>query len=64
MTVTKPEAAGPMAMPFSEAKRADVFERDDGRYQIGIADDAPAFESRAFAEQVAVRGASRVSSTR
>jgi hypothetical protein len=31
-----------------------VVQRDDGRFQIGIADDAPGpFESRAFAQAVA-----------
>jgi hypothetical protein len=35
--------------------QAAVVERDDGRFQIGIADDAPAFETRRFAEMVAAR---------
>lgn len=31
-----------------------VVQRDDGRYQIGLADDAPGpFESREFAQAVA-----------
>jgi hypothetical protein len=34
---------------------ADVIERDDGQYQIGLGDAAPGpFESRAFAESVAL----------
>ena len=34
-----------------------IVQRDDGRYQIGIPDDAPGpFESRQFAEAVAIRG--------
>jgi hypothetical protein len=34
-----------------------VVERDDGRYQIGLDDDAPGpFESRRFAESVAITG--------
>jgi hypothetical protein len=33
---------------------AQVFQRDDGLYQIGLTDDAPGpFESRMFAEAVA-----------
>jgi hypothetical protein len=33
-----------------------VYERDDGRYQIGLTDDAPGpFESRAFAVAIARR---------
>jgi hypothetical protein len=35
-----------------------VFERDDGRFQIGLGDDAPGpFESRRFAEAVGARTA-------
>jgi hypothetical protein len=34
-----------------------IVERDDGRYQIGLDDDAPGpFESRGFAESVALAG--------
>jgi hypothetical protein len=33
-----------------------IVERDDGRYQLGLDDDAPGpFESRRFAESVAAR---------
>jgi hypothetical protein len=35
-----------------------IIERDDGRYQIGLHDDAPGpFPSRRFAEAVAIREA-------
>jgi hypothetical protein len=30
-----------------------VFERDDGLFQVGLCDDAPAFETRQFAQQIA-----------
>jgi hypothetical protein len=46
----KPEPAPWLMQP------ADVYQRDDGYFQIGICDDAPGpFESRAFAEAVAAR---------
>jgi hypothetical protein len=32
-----------------------VFQRDDGRYQLGLADDGPGFETRRFAEAVAAK---------
>ncbi len=36
-----------------------IIQRDDGMFQIGLADDAPGpFESRRFAESVATRAAS------
>jgi hypothetical protein len=44
---------GPVAIPFADAKRASVVERDDGRFQIGVAEAPRPFESRAFAEAVA-----------
>jgi hypothetical protein len=45
---------GPMAIPFTDAKRGSVVQREDGLLAIGPADDAPGpFESRAFAEAVA-----------
>jgi hypothetical protein len=34
----------------------DLIERDDGRFQIGLHDDAPSFETRAFAQSVATSG--------
>jgi hypothetical protein len=43
------ELSGPLANPAFE-----VVEREDGRFSIGLADDAPGpFESRAFAQSVA-----------
>jgi hypothetical protein len=33
----------------------DVIERDDGWFQLGISDDAPAFPTRRFAEAVRLR---------
>jgi hypothetical protein len=42
---------------------AQVFQRDDGLWSIGITDDAPGpFESRAFAEAVALQNLPRSSS--
>jgi hypothetical protein len=34
-----------------------VIERDDGRWATGLHDDGPGFETRSFAESVAVRSA-------
>jgi hypothetical protein len=43
------ELSGPLANPAFE-----VVEREDGRFAIGLADDAPRpFETRAFAMRVA-----------
>jgi hypothetical protein len=41
------------AEPPASVQPTDIFERDDGMFQIGLADDAPGpFESRSFAEAV------------
>jgi hypothetical protein len=32
---------------------SEIFERDDGQFQIGHGDDAPCFPTRAFALRVA-----------
>jgi hypothetical protein len=47
-------------MPIEPAPQLDlIVQRDDGQYQLGWQDDAPAFPSRAFASAVAARAAGR-----
>lgn len=43
----------PKHLPQSPPIAADLVERDDGQFQIGIGDDAPAFPTRLFAVAVA-----------
>jgi hypothetical protein len=58
MIAAKEAFAHTSAMPSIPTQL--IIERDDGRYQIGLHDDAPGpFESREFAEAVAAQGEGR-----
>ena len=46
-TGSAPAPATPVILPL-------IVERDDGKFSISLEDDAPGFESRRFAEAVAL----------
>jgi hypothetical protein len=46
-TASAPTPATPVILPL-------IVERDDGKFSISLEDDAPGFESRRFAEAVAL----------
>jgi len=47
-TGSAPAPATPVILPL-------IVERDDGKFSIGLEDDAPGFESRRFAEAIAAQ---------